>query len=99
MADRFAAIAVAFATGPVTVTGAKWHAEDLRAGGDIAAHARRRRTPASALRSGRDRRRIRHGPVITNRGTQVSQAHGDVGRVWPTSRVGPPGLEPGSDGL
>ena len=75
MADRFAAIAVAFATGLVTVTGAKWHAEDLRAGGDIAAHARRRRTPVSALRSGRDRRRIRRGRVITKRGLVVGRDH------------------------
>jgi type IV secretory pathway TraG/TraD family ATPase VirD4 len=75
IADRFAAIAVAFATGLVTVTGAKWHAEDLRAGGDIAAHARRRRTPVSALRSGRDRRRIRHGRVITESGLVVGRDH------------------------
>ena len=75
MIDRFAAIAVAFATGLVTVTGAKWHAEDVRAGGDIAAHARRRRTPVSALRSGRDRRRIRGGRVITKRGLVVGRDH------------------------
>jgi len=75
MADRFAAVAVAFATGLVTVTGAKWHAEDLRAGGDIAVHGRRRRTPVSALRSGRDRRRIRRGRVITKRGLVVGRDH------------------------
>src|SRR3954454_6547519 len=61
MLDRFAALGVGVATGLLTVTGAKWHAEDLRSGGDIAAHSRRRRTPISALRSGRDRRRIRRG--------------------------------------
>jgi heme-degrading monooxygenase HmoA len=76
MADRFAAIAVAFATGLVTVTGTRWHAEDLRAGGDIAAHARRRRTPVSALvGSGHDRRRIRQGRVITKRGLVVGRDH------------------------
>ena len=75
MADRFAAVAVAFATGLVTVTGAKWHAEDLRAGGDIASQARRRRTPVSALRSGRDRRRIGRGRVVTKRGLVVGRDH------------------------
>ena len=75
MAHRFAAIAVAVATGLVTVTGAKWHAEDMRAGGDVAANARRRRTPVSALRSGRDWRRIRHGRVITKRGLVVGRDH------------------------
>ena len=75
MFDRFAAITVAFATGLVTVTGAKWHAEDLRAGGDIATHARRRRTPVSALRAGRDRRSILGGRVITKRGLVVGRDH------------------------
>ena len=75
MADRIVAFGVAFATGLVTVTGAKWHAEDLRAGGDIATHARRRRTPISALRAGRDRRRIRGGRVITKRGLVVGRDH------------------------
>ena len=75
MADRFAAVVVAFATGLVTVTGAKWHHDDLRAGGDIAAHARRRRTPLSALRARGDRRRIRRGRLVTKRGLVVGRDH------------------------
>ena len=75
MVDRFAALGVAFATGLVTVTGAKWHAEDLRAGGDIATLARRRRTPVSALRSWRDQRRIRAGRILTKRGLVVGRDH------------------------
>src|SRR4051794_39568801 len=58
MIDRFAALAVAFATGLVTVTGAKWHAEDLRAGGGIAAPPPPRRAPGGAVRS--RRRPARH---------------------------------------
>ena len=75
MVDRFAALGVAFAAALVTVTGARWHAEDLRAGGDIAALARRRRTPVSALRSGREHRRIQRGRVITKRGLVVGRDH------------------------
>jgi hypothetical protein len=42
LVGRFAAVVVAVGTGMVTVTGARWHHEDLRAGGDIAALARSR---------------------------------------------------------
>jgi conjugal transfer pilus assembly protein TraD len=71
--DRFAAVAVGTVTGLVTVTGARWHGEDLRAGGDLAAQARRRRTPRSALCSLRDRRRIRRGHVVGARGLVVGR--------------------------
>jgi hypothetical protein len=73
--DRFAAVVVASATGMVTVTGARWHHEDLRAGGDIASLARRRRTPVSAARSRRARRRIRRGRVLSDRGLVVGRDH------------------------
>jgi hypothetical protein len=73
MADRFAAAVVGFVSVMVTVTGARWHGEDVRAGGDIAADARRRRTPLSALRSRRARRRIRGGRVLTSRGLVVGR--------------------------
>jgi hypothetical protein len=73
LADRFAAVLVGFVTVMVTVTGARWHGEDLRAGGDIAANARRRRTPVSALRSRRVRRRIHRGRVLTRRGLIVGR--------------------------
>ena len=73
MVDRFAALAVLFVASMITVTGAKWHGDDLRAGGDLAAWARRRRTPRSALRSGRDRRRIRRGRLIGERGLVVGR--------------------------
>jgi hypothetical protein len=66
--DRFAAIGVAITGAVTTVTGARWHSDDLRAGGDLAAHARRRRTPRSVLGSARDGRRIRRGRVISDRG-------------------------------
>jgi conjugal transfer pilus assembly protein TraD len=75
MLDRFAAVVVAFGSGLVTVTGARWHHEDLRAGGDIAALARRRRTPLSAMRSRRARRHIRRGRVLTNHGLVVGRDH------------------------
>jgi hypothetical protein len=73
--DRFASLCVALVGSMVTVTGAKWHGDDLRAGGDLAAEARRRRTPLSALGSRRDRRRIRRGRLITKRGLVVGRDH------------------------
>jgi hypothetical protein len=71
--DRFAAVAVAIASAVTTVTGARWHGDDLRAGGDLAANARRRRTPRSAARSARDRRRIRRRRLISDRGLVVGR--------------------------
>jgi conjugal transfer pilus assembly protein TraD len=71
--DRFTAIAVGIIGAVTTVTGARWHGDDLRAGGDLAAEARRRRTPRSMLRSVRDRRGIRRGRVISDRGLIVGR--------------------------
>jgi len=71
--DRVAAIAVGIAGGMTTLTGARWHGDDLRAGGDLAARARRRRTPRSAMLSARDRRRIRRGRLISGRGLLVGR--------------------------
>ena len=73
--DRFAAVAVFFVAGLITVTGAKWHGDDLRAGGDLAADARRLRTPFSALGSRHDRRRIGRGRLVTKRGLVVGRDH------------------------
>jgi conjugal transfer pilus assembly protein TraD len=71
--DRFAAVAVAITGVVTTATGARWHRDDLRAGGDLAAQARRRRTPRSAGRSARDRRGIRRGRLISKRGLVVGR--------------------------
>jgi conjugal transfer pilus assembly protein TraD len=97
--DRFGAICVAMVSGMVTVTGAKWHVEDLRAGGDIAAHARRRRTPVSALRARHDRRRIRRGRVWTNRGLVVGRDYrGKAVHIPVGSRSGQHALVLGATG-
>jgi conjugal transfer pilus assembly protein TraD len=71
--DRFAAVAVGVVAGLTTVTGARWHGEDLRAGGDLPARARRRRTPHSALSAARDRRRVQRGRLISDGGLVVGR--------------------------
>jgi hypothetical protein len=85
--DRFAAVAVAMVSAVTTVTGARWHADDLRAGGDLAAQARRRRTPRSAMRSARDRRRIRRGRLISRRGLVVGRDERGRAVHIPTGRT------------
>ena len=52
-AAGFIAVTAAFAT----ATGARWHHDDLRQGGDRAQEARDRRTPLDAHRERRGRRR------------------------------------------
>src|SRR3954470_23657681 len=54
-----------------TVTGARWHRDDLRHGGDQAQHARDRRTPLDATRARIERRGVRGGRWVERRGLAV----------------------------
>src|SRR4051794_8008252 len=56
-----------------TVTGARWHHDDLRHGGDRAQDARDRRTPLDAGRARRQRRSVRGGRWISRRGLAVGR--------------------------
>src|SRR3954452_6343732 len=56
-----------------TVTGARWHHDDLRHGGDRAQDARDRRTPLDATRSRLERRSARGGRWVDRRGLAVGR--------------------------
>jgi membrane protein implicated in regulation of membrane protease activity len=62
--------AAVFAAGTAlfaTVTGARWHRDDLRHGGDQAQRARDRRTPFDATRARIERRGVRGGRWVDRR--------------------------------
>jgi len=63
-AAGFAAATALFAT----VTGARWHRDDLKIGGDHAQIARARRTPLDATRARVQRRGVRGGRWIDRSG-------------------------------
>jgi hypothetical protein len=63
-AAGFAAATALFAT----VTGARWHRDDLKVGGDHAQIARDRRTPLDATRARVQRRGVRGGRWIDRHG-------------------------------
>src|SRR5918911_1937250 len=56
-----------------TATGARWHHDDLRHGGDRAQDARDRRTPLDAGRERMQRRDVRGGRWIDRRGLAVGR--------------------------
>jgi conjugal transfer pilus assembly protein TraD len=56
-----------------TVTGARWHHDDLRHGGERAQDARDRRTPLDATRVRVERRTVRGGRWIDRRGLAVGR--------------------------
>src|SRR4051794_20808919 len=56
-----------------TVTGARWHHDDLRHGGDRAQDARDRRTPLDATRARMERRGARGGRWVDRRGLSVGR--------------------------
>src|SRR5919112_6795043 len=62
--DQEGAGAIATTALFATVTGARWHHDDLRHGGDRAQDARDRRTPLDAARERRQRRSVRGGRWI-----------------------------------
>jgi hypothetical protein len=68
-APGFAAASALFAT----VTGALWHRDDLKVGGDHAQIARDRRTPLDATRSRIQRRGVRGGRWIDRQGLAVGR--------------------------
>src|SRR5919107_2406278 len=68
-AAGFAAATALFAT----VTGARWHQEDLKLGGERAQDARDRRTPLDASRTRLQRRSVRGGRWIDRRGLAVGR--------------------------
>src|SRR5919112_6561442 len=68
-AAGFAAATALFAT----VTGARWHQEDLKLGGERAQDARDRRTPLDASRACAERRSVRGGRWIDRRGLAVGR--------------------------
>jgi conjugal transfer pilus assembly protein TraD len=70
-AAGFAAATSLFAT----VTGARWHQDDLRVGGDRAQTARDRRTPIDATRERIERRSGRGGRWIDRDGLAVGRDH------------------------
>src|SRR5919206_661593 len=57
----------------VTATGARWHQDDLRHGGDRAQDARDRRTPLDATRERMERRSARGGRWVDRRGLAVGR--------------------------
>src|SRR3954447_21718356 len=68
--------AAVFAAGPAlfaTVTGARWHYDDLRHGADRAQDARDRRTPMDAGRERLQRRAVRGGRWINRLGLAVGR--------------------------
>src|SRR5919206_400113 len=56
-----------------TATGARWHQDDLRHGGDRAQDARDRRTPLDATRERMERRSARGGRWVDRRGLAVGR--------------------------
>src|SRR3954452_13438952 len=77
-AAGFAAATAVFAT----ATGARWHHDDLRHGGDRAQDARDRRTPLDAARDRRERRSVRGGRWVDRRGLTVGRdQHGSAVRI------------------
>src|SRR5215210_1295251 len=66
-AAGFAAATAVFAT----ATGARWHQDDLRHGGDRAQDARDRRSPLDAARARVERRGLRGGRWIDGKGLAV----------------------------
>jgi hypothetical protein len=56
-----------------SVTGARWHHDDLRHGGDQAQDARDRRTPLDAGRARLERRGVRGGRWIDRNGLAVGR--------------------------
>src|SRR3954452_8810963 len=56
-----------------TVTGARWHQDDLRHGGDRAQDARDRRTPLDAARKRLERRSARGGRWVDRRGLSIGR--------------------------
>jgi hypothetical protein len=69
--DQQAAGFVVATSAFATATGARWHADDLRRGGDQAQNARDRRTMLDAHRERRGRRRVRGGRWIDRHGLAV----------------------------
>src|SRR3954466_1724816 len=71
--DQQAAVFAAGTALFATVTGARWHREDLRHGGDQAQRARDRRTPLDATRARIERRGVRGGRWGDRRGLAVGR--------------------------
>src|SRR3954469_7426415 len=69
--DQTAAVCAAGTALFATVTGARWHYDDLRHGADRAQDARDRRTPLDAGRERLQRRAVRSGRWIDRRGLAV----------------------------
>src|SRR4051794_2319763 len=71
--DQTAAVFAAGTALFATVTGARWHYDDLRHGADRAQDARDRRTPLDAGRERLQRRAVRGGRWIDRRGLAVGK--------------------------
>ena len=71
--DQQAAVFAAGTALFATVTGARWHYDDLRHGADRAQDARDRRTPLDAGRQRLQRRAVRGGRWIDRRGLAVGK--------------------------
>jgi hypothetical protein len=71
--DQQAAVFAAGTALFATVTGARWHYDDLRHGADRAQDARDRRTPLDAGRERLQRRAVRGGRWIDRRGLAVGK--------------------------
>ena len=71
--DQEAAAFVAATAVLASATGARWHADDLRHGGEDAQDARDRRTPLDAHRERRGRRGVRGGRWIDRDGLAVGR--------------------------
>ncbi len=85
--DHGASVVALIFVATVTVGGSRWHGDDLRAGADLAAEARRRLTPLDALRRSHQGRDIKKGRWVTDRGLIVGRqpqgitVHVPVGRA------------------
>jgi conjugal transfer pilus assembly protein TraD len=71
--DETAAALTAATAVFATVTGARWHRDDLRHGGDQAQRARDRRTLLDATRARIERRTVRGGRWVNRRGLAVGR--------------------------